>query len=281
MIIIWLAMHKYLKHEPPKFLIMKRLFPEAKVVLQQIYDYSEDPETIMQYISITSHRNTMNLSTVKLYTSPTYRRSTYILTIMAIMHGVSGYGLIYVYEKLLLREYISKFDQNTDQQFSYTEVLWLISLIAFFSAIGAVTFINLTRRRNLLLIGLVLSSVVMFLVSLSVYYESYLTAVYLFMLYMVIFYLLISTTIWVYITETSTDCALGLSTFIMYIGLLIITVFSRLLAKIQPIFFIALGVLGLSDFAFVYFVVLDTKNLNDREKKLLYASINYKPRTYT
>ena len=217
----------------------------------------------------------MNLTTKKLFTSPTYKKSTYILTMLSLMHGVTGYGFIYVFERICLKHYIST---DYDKQFfSYSEANWTISLLSFLAAIGAITFLNLMKRRSLLLTGQAITVILMSLIGVAVMFEGNLLAIYLFLLYLVAFYLSVSTTIWIYITEISTDRALGYSIFVIYLSLTLITFLAELLESISFIFFFAFAVLALSDFLLVYFLVEDTKGLNDREKKLLYAQASYKP----
>ena len=217
----------------------------------------------------------MNLTTKKLFTSPTYKKSTYILTMLSLMHGVTGYGFIYVFERICLKHYIST---DYDKQFfSYSEANWTISLLSFLAAIGAITFLNLMKRRSLLLTGQAITVILMSLIGVAVMFDGNLLAIYLFLLYLVAFYLSVSTTIWIYITEISTDRALGYSIFVIYLSLTLITFLAELLESISFIFFFAFAVLALSDFLLVYFLVEDTKGLNDREKKLLYAQASYKP----
>jgi len=217
----------------------------------------------------------MNLTTKKLFTSPTYKKSTYILTMLSLMHGVTGYGFIYVFERICLKHYIST---DYDKQFfSYSEANWTISLLSFLAAIGAITFLNLMKRRTLLLTGQAITVILMSLIGVAVMFDGNLLAIYLFLLYLVAFYLSVSTTIWIYITEISTDRALGYSIFVIYLSLTLITFLAELLESISFIFFFAFAVLALSDFLLVYFLVEDTKGLNDREKKLLYAQASYKP----
>ena len=217
----------------------------------------------------------MNLTTKKLFTSPTYKKSTYILTMLSLMHGVTGYGFIYVFERICLKHYIST---DYDKQFfSYSEANWTISLLSFLAAIGAITFLNLMKRRSLLLTGQAITVILMSLIGVAVMFDGNLLAIYLFLLYLVAFYLSVSTTIWIYITEISTDRALVYSIFVIYLSLTLITFLAELLESISFIFFFAFAVLALSDFLLVYFLVEDTKGLNDREKKLLYAQASYKP----
>ena len=217
----------------------------------------------------------MNLTTKKLFTSPTYKKSIYILTMLSLMHGVTGYGFIYAFERICLKHYIST---DYDKQFfSYSEANWTISLLSFLAAIGAITFLNLMKRRSLLLTGQAITVILMSLIGVAVMFDGNLLAIYLFLLYLVAFYLSVSTTIWIYITEISTDRALGYSIFVIYLSLTLITFLAELLESISFIFFFAFAVLALSDFLLVYFLVEDTKGLNEREKKLLYAQASYKP----
>lgn len=220
--LLWLSMKFYLKSEPLKYLVLQRQFKEAKELIDVIYHFSEDTDTILHYVSVTSHRNTMNLNTFRLFTSPTYKKSTYILTVLSMMHGISGYGFIYVFEKLSIVRYLNY--ESGNEFFTYNEAMWLVSLISFLSAVGAVTFLNLMKRKTLLMLGLLLSAILLILIAVTVVFEAYMFSVYLFMLYLVVFYLNLSTCFWVYITESSTDCALGFSAFVIYMSLLIIVV---------------------------------------------------------
>jgi len=127
-------------------------------------------------------------------------------------------------------------------------------------------------RRTLLLVGHLGCSVLLCLIAYCVTYDLEKMKLYTIWAYAFLFNLTNATVINVYLVEIASDVAFGAALVVMQLVILLETMTAlKMMSWLSPQgFFMFYAVTSFLGFIFVYFWIGETKDLSEKEKKLLY-----------
>ena len=69
----------FIKHETPKFLVIKKDYPKALAAIRAIYDKDQDPEEVLQFLKKNIQKNTGNVTFKEALVNPLYRKATWVV----------------------------------------------------------------------------------------------------------------------------------------------------------------------------------------------------------
>lgn len=131
----------YVQYDSPKFLINTKKYKDAHKMIDKIYHFEEDRETIFKYIGQTSQKETSKISYYDALFHKDYRVGTWITIVLVIFHELTGINAIFLYSNNIFKEIFTG-SSLTPRQGSY-----FIGLAACLSAASAVVFIKIFTRR--------------------------------------------------------------------------------------------------------------------------------------
>ena len=147
--------------------------------------------------------------------------------------------------------------------------------MGFVNLLGAILSlwtVNTFGRRSLLLFGHSTIAIVQVLIGYYLFIEDVVTVVYLCCIFAFVFEITNALVLWIYVTETCPDVAVGSGGMIIF-GVVLFEAYTAFtfINWLHPSgFFLMYGVFSTLSFLFTYNFIAETKGLSDKEKKELY-----------
>ncbi len=167
-----------MKHETPKFLIIKKKYDLCKDALKDIYDPSEDPEEILEHLKKSSNKATDKVPIKDIFLSPLYRKGTLVLFLLVNFHEFTGYAYIILYSKQIFKQLGS--ESLTPRQANY-----LIGVVNFVATVASAFIVKRFGRRALLIPGHVLMGLINIVIALATKYNEPIVSVLFIMAFLV------------------------------------------------------------------------------------------------
>eukprot|EP00347_Sterkiella_histriomuscorum_P020023 403339395 len=255
-----------IKHDTPKFLIINKKYDEAILAISQIYHKDENPQEIFDHLSKNSSKKTDKIAVNEALFGVQYRMATIVMFSLVIFHEFSGYASIILYSKKIFKS--MQPSALTPKQCNY-----LIGIINFLATVASVFIIKRFGRRTLLIPGHVLMGLINIIIGLAANYHQDMMIVSFIITFCATYQIFNGPIIWMYLSEVAVDQALAFTFLALWLAYLVIgisTPFMFTNIGVQGVFFM-FGIISLLAAVFCYFFLKETRGLNDKEKKMLYA----------
>jgi hypothetical protein len=265
----------FVKYDSIRYLVFKGDYAGARAMIKQVYHRDEKATRVMDYIELSSRKESSTVTLKDCFTVLEYRRSTLIAISIIIFHEMTGENAILLYSTEMFKRMESY--QDLDYALSPRQGTILIGFFNLLAHIPAVFLIKKLPRRTLLIYGHIIIAVCHIFVGAFAASTNDLGVVIMMSMFMVVYVITNGPIIWLYVSEIASDAALGFCLFILWTFVLLLSLSTNFLMESflrpQGVFWI-FGAVSLGGAFFNYHFAKETRGLSDKEKKTLYSS-NY------
>lgn len=208
-----------------------------------------------------------------------YKTGTIVALAVIIFHEMTGENAIILYSTEIFKKMASY--QDGENSISPRTGTMLIGVFNLLAHIPAIIMIKRFSRRSLLITGHLIIGVCHVFVAIFSASSNDGGVIVMMLLYMVTYVITNGPIIWLYVSEIVVDAALGVCLFVLWLVILLLSLFT---SPLMDSFLKPTGVFlifGLSSFFGAYYAwkhVKETSNLSDKEKKMLYIPEELKKR---
>jgi hypothetical protein len=80
----------YVKYDTIRFLTFTGRFNEAREMIKRVYDEEERPNRILDYIEVSSRKETSTVTLKDCFTIIEYKRATIVALLVIVFHELTG-----------------------------------------------------------------------------------------------------------------------------------------------------------------------------------------------
>ncbi len=80
----------YVKYDTVRFLTFTGRFNEAREMIKRVYDEEERPNRILDYIEVSSRKETSTVTLKDCFTIIEYKRATIVALLVIVFHELTG-----------------------------------------------------------------------------------------------------------------------------------------------------------------------------------------------
>ena len=258
-------------HETPLYYIQNDKEQECIEVISKVYDTSKiQPKQIYDYLKESTNKETFRVSLGEAFcTNEHYTRASYLGMFLVLAVAANGSILFKAFGNQIFSSILA---EDKSIEMTARTAIYLVGFANLLGAAISLWSVNTFGRRTLLLTGHTSIAIIQFTTGIFLLNHEINTAILLCYLFAFTFEVTNALVLWMYVTETCQDVALGMSGMFMFGAVLFeaYTAFT-LINELHPSgFFFVYGIFSTLALIFTYNFIAETKGLTDKEKKELY-----------
>jgi hypothetical protein len=260
----------YVKFDTIRFLTFTGRFNEAREMIKLVYDKAERPNRILDYIEVSSRKETSTVTLKQCFNTLEHKRATFIGLAIIIFHELTGQNAIIMYSNQI---FFRMNPNGTEGGLSPRAGTILVGVFNFLAHIPAIYLINKLPRRVLLWGGHLGMAACHLMVGVFSAADNNGGMMAMIVLFIITYVITNGPIIWLYVSEIVSDAALGFCLFVLWTLILLLSLLTNFLMDVltpKGVFWL-FGLISLGGAWFTYHYAKETQGLSDKEKKTLYA----------
>ena len=251
---------------------------QALKVIRMIYalpDFVQDKdahyELILEYFHEQSHMQARKVSFKEAFcTNEMYTRASYVALLLVVSIAFNGEIAIRLYGNQIFDNIL----HSTGETFELTarQAVYIIGGLNIAGGVVSLFTVWFLGRKTILIFGNICIVISLLLAAYAYSVQAIMACVTLICLHSFIFSSTNAIVVWIYITETCQDVALGVGVICILTAALTVGATTFPLINLVGIagFYAVFGVLSIVSLLFIYFCLGETKGLSNKQKKELF-----------
>lgn len=259
-----------IRWDTPKFYVSKKDDEGAVLAIHKIYVTSGSTiqaNKIKRFIEKSCNNQVAKVSLWDSFSDQKYQRATLVNVTVMSFHALTGYAAVMGFSSSIF----AAGDTGDSNGLSPRQGSYMVGLCNVVAAMMGIYTIRTFGRRQVLLVGHILITVMHFLIAIAAYMEWANAEIALVCVFILIYMTTSGPGAWAFAAETCTDSALAACVFTLYFWQTVESFTTEVLMEWSNWgTFLIFGCITAVSVVFIYVFVGETKGLSEKEKKEIF-----------